>query len=95
MQEMIRVTKQKLFFISHGNDLKRSFLFQDLNCKVQYCKQPLSDEADLINCMRSTYPEKTLKEIMQDKDTFIKALLQCFVKRSKRSEKSKIDADCA
>jgi hypothetical protein len=77
MHEMVRVTNKKIFFISHGNSNKRNFLFKNLNCKVQFCKQPLSNEADLINCMRSMNPDKTLKEIMKDKDCLIEALMHC------------------
>ena len=34
MNEMVRVAAKKVFFITHGNVIKRSFLFKQLPYKV-------------------------------------------------------------
>ena len=92
MDEMIRVTIKKVFLITHGGPEKRDFLFFDNNLKnVKYIKQPLSDEADLINCMRASNKDKTLKEVMKDPKCLLKAILE-YKKSSKQKKTMKMEA---
>ena len=82
MKEMLRVVHKKIFFVTHGGPVKRNFLFDQKNVKeVQYLQQPLSREADLINCMRSTLKDKPINAILKDKVALIKALTECKVIR--------------
>lgn len=88
MNEIIRVTEKKVFFITHGGCEKRKFLFMknDLLENVKYFKQPLSDEADLINCMRATNKDKSLKEVMKNAKCLLKAIAE--YKKSSKEKKT-------
>ncbi len=91
LKEIFRVTKEKTFFITHGGPLKRKFLFKNIPIKeVSYFQQPLSDEADLINCMRALNKDKSLKEVMNDPKALLLAMME-FKKSSKNKKNFKIE----
>ena len=82
MEEMLRVVRKKIFFVSHGGPMKRGFIFdqKEVGC-VFFVRQPLSREADLINCMRSSAKDKCISDILKDKESLVKAVLECGVIR--------------
>ena len=90
MKEMVRVVREKIFLITHGGPVKRGFLFDQEDIKeVKYLQQPLSREADLINCMRSTLKDKPIHAIFKDKEALVKALMECKLIRQEKLPDSK------
>ncbi len=81
MSEMVRVTRKGALFITHGGPKIRKKLFKNLPVKVDFVKQPLSDQADLINCLRSCNKDKSIKEVMGDTDALLNAMSECFLTR--------------
>ena len=70
LKEVSRVTKEngKLIVISHGSPSMRQQLFAQLeqNHSIKYCKQQLSESAQMINAIRSQLKDKPMMAIFED-----------------------------
>lgn len=83
-QECVRVCKKNCLLVSNGCPNKRFSLFSGLKCdEILYAKQPLSDQADLINCLNSVGITSS-KEIVLGKREWHIANLKCIFKRQNK-----------
>lgn len=76
-EESARVARKAALLITHGSLMKRAILLKGIECKKIDCaRQPLSSQADLINCLRSV-GDGSLKQTFADKTKLAIAILKC------------------
>lgn len=90
ISEMMRVTKpgKLLIEISNGTPERREKVFKNYSEKVVNTKISLSPMAKLINILRSTSKNKSLKEAIQDPDLMKYALLE-MIRTTEEDEEEK------